>query len=151
MMKHLDNIDQQIINLLKEDGRMPFTAMASALGIAESTVRKRVNDMIEAGVLKITAIVDPRVLGKSTSAIVGLQIEGSKVENIIEKLNECKQVTLIAVCAGVYDLIIKISVSSTEELYDFLSNELRKIDGITSSETSLVMKMRKEVYPHSLG
>lgn len=151
MVKPLDSIDQQIISLLKNDGRMPFTLIASTLGIAESTVRKRVNDMVETGALKITAIVDPRVLEKTTAAVVGLHIEGSKVDEIVQRLSAYTQVTYIAACAGMYDLIIKINVSCTEELYDFLSNELRKIEGINSSETSLVMKICKEVYPYLRG
>lgn len=151
MVKPLDSIDQQIVSLLKNDGRMPFTSIASTLGIAESTVRKRVNDMVDTGALKITAIVDPRVLEKTTAAVVGLHIEGSKVDEIVQRLNTYAQVTYIAACAGMYDLIIKINVSCTEELYDFLSNELRKIEGIKSSETSLVMKICKEVYPYFPG
>lgn len=147
MTRPLDSVDQEIVKLLKDDGRMPFTSIASTLGIAESTVRKRVNDMIESGALKITAIVNPEAVKKSTAAIVGLHIDGSKVEDIVNKLKSCTQVTYVAACAGEYDLIIKLNLSNTEELYDFLSNQLRKIEGITSSKTSLVMKVCKEVYP----
>ncbi len=140
----LDEMDRQIVALLRRDGRMPFTEMARRLDVAEATVRKRVSRLLEEGVVHVVGVVDPRHLGHTVTAIVGVHTEGRDVEDIVAEVRSWDEVRYAAACAGTYDFILEVVVGSNEELYDFLTCRLRATAGIVGSDTSLVMKTVKE-------
>ncbi|NLN18545.1 MAG: Lrp/AsnC family transcriptional regulator [Firmicutes bacterium] len=139
----LDDLDRRILRYLQQDGRIPFTAIAQALDLAEGTVRKRVNRLIEEGVLKIVGVLNPNKIGLGTLAIVGVKLTGDKVGEVIAQIEQLPQVRYLAICTGVYDVIMEVVVANTEELYVFLTKTLRSISGVASSDTSLVMKVGK--------
>jgi len=142
----LDQIDRQILQFLRQDGRMPYTNIAEALNLAESTVRKRVNRLLEEGILKIVGVINPLRVGRFALAIVGINITGANLSQVLAELNKLPEVRYIAVCAGTYDLILEVAVPDTESLFVFLTETLRSIPGVTGSDTSLVMKVCKERY-----
>jgi len=82
----LDSLDRQILKLLQQDGRMPYTEMARRLDVAEATVRKRVSRLLEEGVVHVVGIVDPQYLGRSVTAIVGVRTEGRDVEEVVAEV-----------------------------------------------------------------
>lgn len=147
----LDEIDLQILNMLRKDGRMPYTAIAKELQLAEATVRKRATRLMEEGVLHVVGVVNPSYVGRSVTAIVGVHTEGRDVEEILAKLQEWDEVRYAAVCAGTYDLMLEIAVESNEELFHFLTKRLRAIPGVVGSDTSLVMKVVKDRFSHVGG
>jgi len=71
----LDDIDREIIRLLQADGRAPNTAMARALGVTETTVRKRVARLLDERLIEIQAVPMGAVAGMTTSAIFGLSVD----------------------------------------------------------------------------
>lgn len=140
----LDELDRAIIALLQEDGRMAYTEMARRLDIAEATVRKRVSRLLEEGVVHVVGVVEPRWLGRTVTAIVGVRTEGRDVESIVAEVRSWEEVRFAAACAGTYDFILEVVVGSNEELYEFLTRRLRATPGVVGSDTSLVMKTLKE-------
>jgi len=140
----LDELDFKIIEYLIEDGRTPYTQIADELGITESTVRKRVTRMREQGYIKIRAITDPVKLGYTTQAIVGVQLDTKDLPKSLVILKGFDEITHISVCAGVYDLVLEIRVKSDEDLFNFLTEKLRKTPGIAKSDTLLVLKTAKD-------
>lgn len=139
----LDSLDRQLLKLLQQDGRMPYTEMARRLDVAEATVRKRVSRLLEEGVVHVVGIVDPQYLGRSVTAIVGVRTEGRDVEEVVAEVRRWDEVRYAAACAGTYDFILEVVVGSNEELYDFLTRRLRATPGVVGSDTSLVMKTVK--------
>lgn len=142
----LDEIDRRILHFLQEDGRTPYTTIAEALGLAESTIRKRVNRLVEEGVVRIVGVVNPLRTGAYALAIVGVHITGANLNTVIEELGRLPEVRYVAVCTGTYDLIVEVVVTSTERLFVFLTETLRSVPGVTGSDTSLVLKVSKERY-----
>ncbi len=140
----LNQLDMAILSYLKNDGRTPFTFIAQELGVAEGTVRKRVARLIDEGIIEIKAVVDPFKLGMNFVAIIGLDVEGDSPDKAVGQLMKTPQVRYVAVCAGAHDVMIEAVFSSNDELYTFLTQTLRKIQGIRSSETSLVLRVCKE-------
>ena len=59
----LDDKDRTIIELLQADGRMPFTKIATEVGLTEGAIRQRVQRLSDAGVMQIVAVTDPLSLG----------------------------------------------------------------------------------------
>lgn len=139
----LDSLDRQIIALLHEDGRMPYTTIAKRLNVAEATVRKRVSRLISEGIIHIVGLINPERAGHPVTAIVGVQTEGRDVDEIVKHLHEWPEVRFAAVCAGTYDLILEVAVESNEALFHFLTKRLRAVPGVVGSDTSLVMKVVK--------
>ncbi len=141
-----DELDMAILSYLQKDGRMPFTTIAKELDVAEATIRKRVNRLIEKDILRIVGIVNPESLGLNTTAIIGVQIEGNMLEDVVNALAALPEVRHIGICTGEYDAIVEIIVSNNNQLFDFLTHKLRKIPGVASTGTSLVLKVPKERY-----
>ncbi|MFB6088716.1 MAG: Lrp/AsnC family transcriptional regulator, partial [Candidatus Aenigmatarchaeota archaeon] len=76
----MDEKDKKIIEMLKEDGRRPFTQIAEQIGVTETTVRKRVKKLEDGGVIeRYTVDVDPSKLGYKTVTILGLDVEPEKL------------------------------------------------------------------------
>ena len=72
----LDDVDKALIEALQRDGRLPYTKLASEVGLSEAAVRQRVQRLIESGVMQIVAVTDPMMLGFRRMAMVGLRVEG---------------------------------------------------------------------------
>lgn len=142
----LDDVDRAILHYLQQDGRTPYTTIAAALDVAEGTVRKRVNRMLEDGVLRVVGIINPAKMGPQTLAIVGVRTVGDNVDGVIAQLRELPEVRYLAICAGTYDIMLEVVVPSNEALFVFLTKTLRSIPGVIGSDTSLVMKVSKQRY-----
>ncbi len=140
----LDRLDRAILTYIQQDGRMPFTAIADRLRVAEGTVRKRVARLLEEGVVRVTGVVDPLRLGMSLVAMVGISVEGDLPERVVSALVKLPEVRYVAVCTGAYDIIMEVVLKSNNELYEFLAHKLRKVPGIAGSQTSLILKVCKE-------
>lgn len=140
----LDALDAKIVALLREDGRIPYTAIAKELGVAEATVRSRMGRLVSEGIVQVVGFVDPLVTGHKVTAIVGVHTRGDEVPAIIEEMRTWKEVRYASACAGSYDFILEVAVASNEELYEFLTNRLRSTPGIVGSDTSLVMRTIKD-------
>lgn len=141
---NLDSLDSQIVALLRHDGRMPYTAIAKQLGVAEATVRKRMHRLVDEGVVTIVGLLNPEYTGHGVTAIVGVHTEGNRVPAIVEEVSSWQEVRYAAACAGNYDFILEVVVASLDELYDFLTNRLRATPGVVGSDTSLVMRTLKD-------
>jgi len=140
----LDATDRKIIEILARDGRCPYTSIAGSLGVTEGTVRNRVNRLLKSGILKIRGAVDPQTLGKGISAIVGIQVNADNLQDIVEVVADMPEVQHAVITAGMYDLILEVSVGSTNELYEFLTKQLREVAGVVRSDTSLTLKVVKD-------
>lgn len=145
-LRDLDALDLEIIRFLQEDGRTPFTTIATSAGVAEGTIRKRYARLIELGIIKVAAVVNPEGLGLNTRAIVGIQVEGEQGEDVVSQLAALPEVRYVAISAGEHDLIIEVVVPSNEDLYRFLTRRLREIEGVKASDTSMIMKVGKEAF-----
>ncbi|HEY8531876.1 MAG TPA: Lrp/AsnC family transcriptional regulator [Limnochorda sp.] len=141
-----DALDKAILLELQRDGRAPFTSIAARLNVAEGTVRKRVNRLVDRGVLRLMGIIDPVQVGRTIQAIVGIRVGNGHVEEVVEHLRSLPQVRYLGVSAGAYDLIVEVVVASNEELYQFLTKQLRQVPGVVASDTSMILKVFKDRY-----
>ncbi len=140
----LDDFDRAIINLLQQDGRMPFLTIANQLDLAEGTVRRRVGKLLNEGLLRIVGVADPFKVGLNTVAVVGMKVERGRIEDIAQQLSALPEVRYVALSTGNYDLVIEVVVSSNDELLTFLVDTLRDIEGVSNTGTSIVLKVAKQ-------
>src|SRR6185312_13363374 len=74
----LDEIDRGIVEMLRADGRTNNSVIAARLCIAEGTVRQRMRKLTEAGVVRISALVNPEIISEHQLCMVGLKLSESK-------------------------------------------------------------------------
>jgi Lrp/AsnC family transcriptional regulator for asnA, asnC and gidA len=140
-MHELDEIDRSLIQALRADGRTNNSVIAAQLGVAEGTVRQRVRKLTEAGVLRVSALVNPEVISEHQLCVIGIKItESQRLEAKGEEVSKLPEVRSVAIVTGRYDLIIEVLVASNHGLIRFLSESLASVQGIQSSETFLLLK-----------
>jgi len=141
----LDEIDRRIIEELQKDGRKPYTQIAPAVGLSEAAVRQRVQRLIDAGVMQIVAVTDPRVLGFSRQAMIGLKVEGD-TRRVAEAVAELHEVEYVVLTAGALDMLLEVVVEDDEQLLELLNQKIRKIEGVRTTETYIYLRIHKETY-----
>ena len=140
----LDPLDCKMIGLLQQDGRMSNTAMAQALGISEYTVRTRLKRILESGIIRIVAVANPIDLGFEISGNLKIRIDLKKTAQVIDKLQKIDELVWIALTTGGTDIDVDFAVRSIKELQELIFNKISNIDGILSTETSLMVDLIKE-------
>jgi Lrp/AsnC family transcriptional regulator for asnA, asnC and gidA len=146
-MYKIDINDVKIVNLLMEDGRMSASEIARQIdGISERVVRYRIDRMIEEGIINISAIVKPQAFGLETYADVWMEVESDKILEVANKLAEYENVTYVACSIGETDVSIQVVSKDTAEIYQFVTEVVRKVPGVRKTVTSIVPIVLKDVY-----
>lgn len=143
-MDRLDPLDCKMIGLLQKDGRMSNTAMAQALGISEYTVRTRLKRIIDSGIIRIVARANPIDLGFTFSGNLKIHIDLKKTKHVLAKLSQIDNLTWIALTTGSTDLDVDFAVRSMNELQTLIFDKISKIEGVLSTETSLMVDLIKD-------
>ena len=146
-MYNYDKIDIKIVNLLLEDGRMPASEIARRLGdISERAVRYRIDRMVSEGVIRISAVARPQVFGLTTIADIWMEVESDRILEVARKMTEFDNVSYVACGIGESDVSIQIVAKDTAEIYQFVTEVVRKVPGVRKTTTSIVPLILKDVY-----
>jgi Lrp/AsnC family transcriptional regulator for asnA, asnC and gidA len=146
-MYEIDKTDVKIVNLLLEDGRMPASEIARRLDeISERAVRYRIDRMVTEGVIRVSAIVSPQAFGLTTYADVWMEVESDKILEVANKMAEYQNVSYVACGIGETDVSIQIVAKDTTEVYQFVTEVVRKVPGVRKTTTSIVPIILKDVY-----
>jgi len=146
-MYNFDKIDIKIVNLLLEDGRMPASEIARRMGdISERAVRYRIDRMVNDGVIQISAVARPQAFGLTTIADIWMEVESDRILEVAKKLAEFDNVSYVACGIGESDVSIQIVAKDTAEIYQFVTEVVRKVPGVRKTTTSIVPLIIKDVY-----
>lgn len=146
-MYNFDKTDIKIVNLLLDDGRMPASEVARRMGdISERAVRYRIDRMVEEGVIRVSAVAKPQAFGLTTIADVWLQVESDRILEVARKMAEFDNVSYVACGIGESDVSIQIVAKDTAEIYQFITEVVRKVPGVRKTTTSIVPLIIKDVY-----
>jgi Lrp/AsnC family transcriptional regulator for asnA, asnC and gidA len=139
----LDGLDEQIIEALRRDGRQANTLLARQLGVSETTIRKRIHRLRSAGIVEVRAFVDMRHLGLDWDILILVNCAPGRVDDVVGRLSDLKEVRYVAFVTGRYDLLVAAFFRSQSEVFAFLTERLGKIDGITRTEVMHRLKAMK--------
>ena len=139
----LDDINGQIIDILREDGRSSNASIARRVGVSEGTIRRRLNMLINSGIVKVNVILDPAKMGLSTEAIIGIQVDPDKVDTVGECLAKLNEIEWVSITTGSFDMFVWVTVQSAEQLGFFLRNEVATIPGVRKTETFMNLFKKK--------
>ncbi len=116
-----DPFNRAIIKRLQEDGRVAYSTIARELKTSEGTVRNRVNHMVDAGALRIAAVVDPMALDHAAYAFIGLTLSAGADPRIVAKpFVDREEVMFVLFAGGHYDLLVEVLCKTHEDMRDFI-------------------------------
>jgi Lrp/AsnC family transcriptional regulator for asnA, asnC and gidA len=140
----LDPTDRAIIEELQRDGRMPFTKLGTAVGLSEAAARQRVQRLLEAGVMQVVAVTNPLSLAKRRMAMIGVRTSGP-TDDLAPRIERLAGVEYLVITTGSFDLLCEVVVDDDAALLR-LTNELRSIPGVVSTESFMYLDLVKQTF-----
>ena len=140
----MDQKDKNIIDILSNDSRMPYTVIAKKIGVSESTIRNRIKVLEEEGIIqKYSIVVNPAKVGYNTVAIVGLDVEPSKFLSVASKMTQFNEVKYVATSTGDHMIMFEIWTRNGKELTRIISEKIGKIEGVNRICPSIILEKLK--------
>lgn len=135
----LNKKDLDIIRALK-DGRRSFSEVADEVQLTTTTVRNRVNRMLDDNTIQIIILVNPFVLHGHNSAFVGFNFEPDKIAAGAKQIESLKGVVISALVSGRYDAMAVVFFNEQYKFEDFISKEVLKLKGLVGVESFFALK-----------
>lgn len=145
-------VDKTNIGIIRhlQDGRKSYKEIADDLSVTENTVRSRVLQMVQEGVLSITGLIDPEELPGHRTVLVGIKLSTMNLVKKGEEFSKLKGVVSVSVVTGRYDLILTVLLREDFGLLEFYTQEVDRIEEVSSAETFVVYKGYNNLVPYIL-
>ena len=140
----LDDVSKRIIEQLQSDGRRSYAAIGKAVGLSEAAARQRVQRLVDNGVMQIVAVTDPLTLGFRRQTMIGIRCVGD-LERVADLLAGMAEIDYIVITAGSFDLLAEVVCEDDDQLLEIISR-IRTIPSVTTTETFVYLKLRKQTY-----
>jgi len=133
-----EHIDELLLGLLREDARASNTRLATKLGLSESAVRRRIDNLRTSGrIRRFTVDVDDRDL---SSAITWVSVDPSTpTRQVSEKVRGVKGVESVYETAGQFDIAVVIKGANIGDVNATIEG-IRRTSGVTSTNTTMVLR-----------
>ena len=142
MDKKMNKMDNTLLNFLKKNGRASISSISGELNLTRTTVRTKINKLINNGeILGFTIITKSDVRSSPVRGLVMIQIEGTGAHLIQKKLIDLHQVKAVHTTNGKWDIVVDLGTQSLDEL-DKILTKIRKFSGVKNSETSLFLSTK---------
>ena len=142
----MDDLDRRIIKLLQADGRASNARIAREVGVSEGTVRRRLRHLIQGDVIKVIAVPNLEQMGYGTAALIGIQTEPGKVDEVAESIATLEEAQYVAITTGAYDIFTWVGLESPNKLGSLLRSEVGTIPGVRRTETFVNLSIKKRTY-----
>lgn len=134
-----DDLDRRIISHLRADGRASLSKLADALKVARGTVQNRLDRLLETGaLLGFTVRVREDYDDLSVRAVMMIEVMGKSTTQVIQRLRGIVEIRTLHTTNGNWDLVADIHAGNLSD-FDRVLREVRMIDGVANSETSLLL------------
>lgn len=143
LVNEMDDTDHALIALLRRDGRAALSDLAGRLGLARATVRARMDRLQAQGEIQgFTVLTRGDITALPVRGLMMIGIEGRGAERVTARLLGMPEVQAVHSTNGRWDLIAEIGARALEE-FDAVLFRIRGLDGVTASETSLMLTTRR--------
>ena len=145
----MNNLDSQIIALLKRNARMSVTQMAQELAVSRVTIDTHIKKMEQSGVITgYTVKLGTEEFRHKVSGWILISVTANEEERAIEQLVNMPEITRLHTTNGKWDLAAEIQVLSLEN-FDSTISRLRQVKGIMDTDTSLLLSSRRRIIPYA--
>ena len=139
----MDDLDRQLIALLRGNARLPVATLARNLKVARGTVQNRIARLERDGVIAgYTVRLRARDEDRRIVALMLLAVEGNSVENLLFTLRGDPAVSALHTTNGRWDVVAELRADTLEE-FDRVLGRIRRIEGVATSETNLLLSTLK--------
>ena len=139
----MDELDNRLVAALRRNGRASLSELASTLGVTRSTVRARLDRLTAGGeIVGFTVQTRSDVRPDAVRGLMMLEIAGRGADRVIRSLHALPQVQAVHSTNGTWDLIAEIGTDTLEQ-FDQALTAIRRFDGVTRSETNLLLSTRR--------
>jgi len=136
--------DWELIRVLAADGRATYRQLAAKTNWHESTVRRRMDDLVASGVLYFDLDVDLGALGIATRAMLWMSVAPAKLMEVGQALAGHSEVPFAAATTGSTNLVASVACHDDHALFEYLTREIAALDGVTHMETALIIRSVKQ-------
>lgn len=146
----MDDLDRKLIALLRNDARLPVSSLAPRLGVSRATVRARINRLLQSGAIQGFTLAMGKAPSVGVRAIMMIEVEGRAAESVFQRLMGFPEARALYATNGRWDIVAEIEASDLGA-FDDLLRQVRQIDGISVTETSILLASRKSLSSESAG
>ena len=139
----MDELDRRILQTLQADGRTPFAEIARQVNVSETTVRTRYQGLVEKGIVRTVAIVDPYALGFQAPAILVISAEPAVVDEVARAIERLPEVSYLVMTLGASDLIAEVFCRDLPHLTRLITQQVYSIPGVRSAEALMIARSHK--------
>jgi Lrp/AsnC family leucine-responsive transcriptional regulator len=140
----IDEIDKKILDILFNNGRIPYSTLAKELGLSRVAVRKRITQLLKEGVIeKFTIAHNPEKVGKKVSAFFEVDCEPTALVSVAKLLAENPKVASCYQMTGPSTIHMHLLVDDFSMLEDFINKELYSLEGIVRVESHILLRRFK--------
>jgi DNA-binding Lrp family transcriptional regulator len=139
----MDDLDRQLVGLLRGNARMPAATIARTLRVARGTVQNRIARLEREGVIAGYTVRLAAADGdRRITALMLIAVEGNNVEKVLRSLRGDASVSTLHTTNGRWDIIAELRADTLEE-FDRVLSRIRRIEGVANSETNLLLSTHK--------
>jgi Lrp/AsnC family leucine-responsive transcriptional regulator len=144
----MDAIDRQLIDLLRDNARLPYAELARRVGLSAPAVHERVGKLESSGIIQgYHAEVQPEAVGLPLTAIIGIvQDNSGDTDGILTALREHREIESCYFMAGEESFLCKVRVKAIGDL-ERLIVELNRVKGIARTRTAIALSTKWEGRP----
>jgi len=143
MISSMDEIDRQLLGLLRVNARTPVATLAKKLQIARGTVQNRMSKLEREGVIAGYSVrLKPEVDERRIAALMTIAVEGNNADKVLRTLRGDPAVQTLHTTNGRWDIVAELRADSLEA-FDKVLGRIRQVEGIVSTETSLLLSTHK--------
>ncbi len=137
----LDEVDKQILDILIDNARTPYTDIAKTLIISPGTVHVRVKKMEDAGVIKGSSLVlNYDKLGYPFIAHVGIFVNNTRdINRVLKEINEIPFVTVASIVSGSFNIFCKVRAIDSKHARELIF-QIENVEGVYRSETMITLE-----------
>jgi DNA-binding Lrp family transcriptional regulator len=141
----LDHLDYQIIKELHANARVSASYIARKTNSNERTIRKRIDRLINGGIFRLTAILNPEAFGYLTAADIFLEADPDHEEQILNQLMQMPEITYVAFGQGSTEISVEARFKNNDELREFLRHTLPELTGVKVTGYALVPRILRNI------
>jgi len=139
----MDDTDRQLIGLLRDNGRESVVSLARKLRVARATVQNRIARLEREGtIVGYSVRLKPEAEAHRIRAIMSIEVDGTHGDAVRRFLRGHANVVALHNTNGRWDLVAELR-ADTLEAFDKVLNAIRAIDGISGTETSILLSTHK--------
>lgn len=142
----IDGIDKKILRFLMSDARKPVLEIARKIGISGAAIHQRLRKLENSGLIVGSKfIINPKALGYSTMAYVGIYLDKAMSNPLaVKELEKIPEVLECHYTTGNWSILIKVLCRDNEHLMQVLNNNIQQIGGVSRTETFISLDQQIE-------